>query len=125
MISIILLILASVCNSVMDTLGHHHSTSVFKKYKTGFWADAYLVSWKNKYFNGDKLQGRKRFLGFVIPVQFTDAWHFFKSMMIILLILSIVLYTPLVFYIWIDFIAYGIIWILFFNLFYNYLLRRK
>lgn len=124
MIWIIMVFLSAICNAVMDTLSHHHSTSVFKKHNSGFWADANLVSWKNKYINNDPVQGRRKFLGIIIPVQFTDAWHFFKSLMIILFALSVVFYSQII-YIWTDFVLFGIIWNLTFNLFYNHLLKKK
>lgn len=121
-LSFIFLALASICNAVIDTLAHHHSVSVFKKYKTGFWADATLVSWKNKYINNDTLQGRKKlFWKINLPVQFTDAWHLFKSLMIIFTVTSIIMYVPLINKI-IDFCIIGIVWNLIFNLFYNVIL---
>lgn len=124
MISYLLVILAAFLNSVIDTLSHHHSTSVFKKYTTGFWSDASTTSWKNKYIGGNPLNGRRKlFWKINMPVQFTDAWHFFKSLMIILLIAAIVLYNPL-FGIWIDFFALGFLWNMTFNFFYNVILRK-
>ena len=124
MIWLIMVLLAAICNAVMDTISHHHSTSVFKNHKSGFWSDANLVSWKNKYINGDPFQGRRRFLGIIIPVQFTDAWHLFKSLMVIVLALSVVFYSTII-YIWSDFVMFGIIWNLAFNLFYNHLLKKR
>lgn len=124
MISYVLVILAAFLNSVMDTLSHHHSTSVFKNNLTGFWSDASTTSWKNKYIDGNPLNGRRKlFWKINIPVQFTDAWHFFKSLMIILLVAAIVLYSP-VFGVLIDFFALGLLWNLIFNFFYNVILRR-
>ena len=122
-VSYILVIVAAFSNAVMDTLIHHHSTSIFKNYKTGFFADGLEVSWKNKYVDGDPTKGRtKLFWKINMPVQFTDAWHFSKSFMIVSLIAAIVLYNPL-FGIWIDFFAIGFIWNMTFSFFYNVILR--
>jgi hypothetical protein len=124
MISYILVILAAISNAVMDTLIHHHDTSVFKKYKTGFWSDAYLESWKNKYVDGEPIKGRKKWFWKInVPVQFLDAWHCTKSIMIICLIAAIILYNPL-FNPLIDFCALGFIWNMTFSFFYNVILRK-
>lgn len=124
MISYLLVILAAFLNSVMDTLSHHHSTSVFKNNLTGFWSDASTTSWKNKYIDGNPLNGRRKlFWKINIPVQFTDAWHLGKSLMIIFLIAAICLYKEL-FCVWIDFFALGFLWNMTFNFFYNVILRK-
>lgn len=123
MISYVLVILASFCNALMDTLAHHHSTSIFKNYKTGFWSDAMAVSWKNKYIDGDPTKGRKKNWVFNVPVQFTDAWHFFKSLMIIFLIAAMPLYTT-VFGLLIDFCVLGLAWNFSFTFFYNVIFRK-
>lgn len=125
LISFILVILASICNAVMDTLCQHHDNSIFGKYKIGFWSDASTTSWRNKYVEGNPLKGRKKlFWKINIPSTFTDAWHFTKSSMIVFLIAAIVLYTP-VFGLFIDFSVLGLIWNLTFNLFYNVILIKK
>lgn len=125
LISFILVILASISNAIMDTLIHHHDTSIFNKYKTGFWADALDVSWRNKYINSDPIQGRIKLFWIInVPSTFTDGWHFFKSIMIFFLVAAIVLYTP-VFSVLIDFAVLGLIWNLTFNLFYNVFLIKK
>jgi len=125
MISYILVIIGAFFNAVMDTLVHHHDTSIFKNYKIGFWADASDTSWKNKYIDGNPLKGRRKLFWIInIPSTFTDAWHLSKSTMIVLLITAIVLYNH-VFGICIDFIVCGVLWNATFNFFYNIILRKK
>lgn len=125
MISYILIIIASICNAIMDTLSHHHSTSVFKSFKTGFWSDAETTSWKNKYIDSDTGKGRKRLFWMInVPVQFTDAWHFFKSFMITLMIGAVVFYKSVLGQVY-DFVLIGCIWNFVFGLFYNHMLIRK
>jgi hypothetical protein len=124
MLSYLLVILAALFNSVMDTLIHHHDTSIFKNYKTGFWADALETSWRNKYIDGDPTKGHKKLFWIInVPDAFTDGWHLSKSFMIVALIAAVVLYKPLI-NVYVDFILLGCLWNLTFNLMYNYILRK-
>jgi hypothetical protein len=72
----------------MDTLDHHYSTSIFIKWNPKFWNPD--ISWKNKYRKGVKDLGPAFFLSTGLLVAFTDGWHLFKSIMIVLLGISIV-----------------------------------
>lgn len=95
-LSLLFLMLASICNSIMDKTSHHFHKSVFKKMKNSNWWNP-TESWKLKYVDGIVENGRVKWniLGFKFnkPVQVTDAWHFFKSLMIIFMCTSIVLMT--------------------------------
>ena len=123
MISYILFALAAICNAVMDTLVHHYNKSIFTKLNAWFW-DA-TISWTNKYIDHLPTKGLRMLIWKIhYPVQLTDAWHLFKSIMIVLLVLGAVLYEPLLGIGW-DFLTIGIIWNLTFNLFYNKILRKK
>ena len=122
MISYILIILASICNAIMDVISFHYDDSIFNKLNPKYWNPQ--ISWKNKYIdwdNGNK--ERKKFLGVNIAPAFTDAWHFFKSLMIVLMVLAIVLYKPLFGQI-IDFFVIGLIWNLCFSFFYNVIFKK-
>ena len=82
---IILFFAASgICNSIMDTLDHHQSTSIFSKFKNQMWWN-FHQGWRNKYIDRDPKKGRVKLFNTNInkPVQLTDAWHFFKMWMII------------------------------------------
>lgn len=130
-LSLTFIILAAICNAVMDTSVHHYSTSVFKKLNPKFWNGE--ISWKNKYIDGDPSKGRvKWFFGLAKPVQLTDAFHFFKMFMIIFICLSIITFdkcSTLVGceYHWYSFLMvlgiYGFMWNAWFSLFYNKILR--
>ena len=87
-ISLICWVLAALCNAVMDTLAHHYPTSIFTKWDPQFWNPA--ISWKNKYKEGIKAYGPAFFLSTGMLVLFTDGWHLFKSMMIVLIGIAIV-----------------------------------
>ena len=140
MISFLLVVCAAVCNSFMDTISYHWNRSIFSKINSNnFWYKWFHeTGWKLKYIDWDK--GNKERVKINIfgllwinkPVHITDAWHFFKSLMIIFLFLSILFYVPFftfsyvmigrfVVY-WIDFLVMGLCWNLVFSLFYNRIL---
>ena len=123
MISLILVMLAAICNAVIDVVSFHYAKSVFSKLNRQWW-DPY-VSWKNKYVNWDGgKRTEKTIWGIKYPTALTDAWHFFKSTMLTLVILAIVLYKPFI-NPFIDFVVIGIGWNVAFNLFYNRIFRLK
>lgn len=126
--SFIFLILASICNAIMDTSVHHYDSSILTNYNMLWWDGA--ISWKNKYVDGDSNKGRiKWFFGIYKPVQLTDAFHFFKMLMIIFICLGIVcgvfgdldynLYSFLLL-----FIGYGVTWNVVFSMFYEKILIK-
>jgi hypothetical protein len=112
--------LAAICNAVMDICKDKYSTSIFKHGNPYFWDGT--VSWKSKYVNYDVKQGRNN-----TPVWFTDAWHLFKSLMIVFLAIGLQLasqyFTPIYSYLE-AVVIFGLVWNLTFNLFYNKLLRK-
>jgi len=115
----------------MDVLVHHYPKSIFKNLNEKFWNGE--ISWKNKYIDYDKgdLRLKKWFWNINKPVQFSDGWHLFKTLMIFFICLSVVLYVPLynwhspIYNFFIDFIIFGITWNVVFSLFYNKLLVSK
>ncbi len=137
MVSVVFIVLASFCNSIMDVISHHWSTSIFTKIKDNFFYNWFREdSWKLKYIGGNPDLGRIKWEIFGIkfnkPVQITDAWHFFKMLMIVFICFGIVFYKSFFFYfhnIIIDklfeILILGTIWNLIFSLFYNYLLTLK
>lgn len=127
MISLVLVVLAAVCNAVMDVLQFHFRSSIFENYNRKWWDPA--ISWKNKYEYWDNyLRKRKKINIFNLlyinyPIFLTDAWHFFKSSMVVLLGLAIVFYTPVI-NIYIDIILIGLVWNMFFLIFYKKFFRK-
>ncbi len=119
--SMILVVLAAICNACMDTLVHHWDSSVFYKpncIENNRW---------NSFFNPEK----SSVSAYILP--FTkykvDAWHLLKSLMIILLVGAIVISLasePPIFNVWWFylglFIWFGILWNGTFNIFYNHIL---
>lgn len=115
--SLILFSMAAACNAVMDTLAHHYWVSIFRDKKMSFWDPN--TSWATA----------KKIFGYKL-----DAWHLFKSSMIILLALSVI--VPIVWgpidrvceWYWAAILlltAYGFAWNGVFNIFYNYVLLKK
>lgn len=107
MLSLSLVIFASISNACYETLDRHFFESVFKKLNPKFW---YMYeSWKYA----------KKIFGYKI-----DGWHLFKSAMIVALVFAIVLYKPIINW-WADILIYGTTWNMTFGLFYSKLLRRN
>jgi hypothetical protein len=120
-----LIIIAAICNAVMDTIKHHWENSVFYWHfeVPGFWYKFFhKEGWSNSYIDNDPKKGRKIFLGMPIHPAFLDGWHFCKSLMLTCFILAIVTFDLT--YPSIHFITLGMTWILTFNVFYNKILRK-
>lgn len=136
MIVIILVIVIAICNAIMNTISHHYSTSIFttyyQKFPARFWDPYY--SWRNKYIDRDPNKGRVKWFGLInVHPAFTDAWHLFKSIMIICMISAIVLGPTLpsinIFEKeWMNIgswiLILGTLWNITFSLFYNVILRK-
>jgi hypothetical protein len=101
MISLTLIILAAICNAVMDILENENfSSSIFRNLNPKWWYKR--ESWKY----AKKVFGWKY-----------DGWHVFKSLMIIFLMLAIVLYHPILGFL--DFFLFGLVWNSVFSLSYK------
>lgn len=128
MISLIFFCLAAICSACIDTLESHFDKSVFNYYRwnINWWYPTY--SWYNKYKGRNPQNGLRKWLWFDVP--FTDAWHTFKSLMIVFICLSIAfadgIYSNPKWYSYIVIVVmFGTVWNLTFNLFYNHILIRK
>lgn len=135
MISIIILscwLLTACCDAVMDTLTHHYYASIFNAYNSQYWNPA--ISWKNKYKNGKKTNGPAFFLSTGLLIAFTDAWHLFKSIKIILTAIVVVAFAHIqaicffsspIFNMFTWLLILGYTWNITFSIFYNYLLKKN
>jgi hypothetical protein len=115
-LSLFLFALAGAFYAVIDTLDHHFSISIFAGLNDQWWNPA--ISWTNKY-------------DYSFPwniVQISDAWHLFKTLMLITLIYTFIFTGRRVVFTWGRFIVYtilyGLAWNLSFNLFYDVLLIK-
>lgn len=130
-VSVLFIALASYNNAVMDTCAHHYSSSIFNNgtAKSNRWYNA-EISWKNKYVNYDKKQGRVKWsiFGFKFnkPVQLTDAWHFHKMLMIIFICCAIISHNTSDSFLrsLLQLLFYGFVWNITFSLFYDKLLIK-
>lgn len=123
MTTLFLITLAGMLNSIMDLCIKFDETIFSKIHGFRNFMD-FKISWKNKYKNGDPLQGSRFFLSTKALVFLTDAWHLAKTLMLICLSLAIVFYEPI--FVW--YIDAFIFWTLFgtaFTLFYDYGFRLK
>jgi hypothetical protein len=115
MISAVLILLAAMCNAVMDRIDDENiHDSIWKNSNWEWWYKR--ESWDNA----------KRIFGWKF-----DGWHVFKSLMLFFLVAAIVLYKPM--FVWFDFTwlnrlcdfsILGFIWIGSFNVGYNHLFKR-
>lgn len=131
-ITFILVFVAGIMKACMDTLQFHYGISVFRsdserwnKYSNP------VISWANKYVNGDVNNGLRKVFGIPVPVMFTDFWHLVQSIFLLTLFASIVLYKPILNYpdmpilgTIFDYCSFRGVFGLSFTLFYNKLLLK-
>jgi hypothetical protein len=134
MITLILISVAGICNAVMDVLWSRYDVSVFRNLNPMFWNPQ--VSWKNKwaqpypqpaphewYYFGFYPEYKERFpYSSTIFVFLTDAWHLFKFLMLIFIMLGVVFYTPISGNPWLDAFVLYCIFTVTFTIWYSYVL---
>ena len=91
-IGLICFILMGISEAVMDTLQFHYFKSIFSKSKNQLFWDP-VISWRNKYKNGDPDQGSRFTFSTTLLVGFTDGWHLFKLLRNLFLFIGILLLT--------------------------------
>ena len=119
MISVILISISGLCFAITECLGILFYNSIFyrlicwKNEKREQWWNA-SISWKNKYKSGLIYKGRKSFSFFGVkfhtPSMFFSATDLFKTIHVILLILSISLYKQITNSFLLDFFILFLIW---------------
>lgn len=128
-VTIALIISASISKAVMDKIQFHYSNSVFNKENPLFWNPK--ESWKNKWKDRDKSNGERFFGSSTIFVFLTDAWHLFQSYKITALFLAMVTYEPVItldnntLELFANFILLKSIYTGFFELFFTYIFESK
>lgn len=115
----LLITISSIAKSVQDKLQFHFDKSVFSKAKNPqFWNP--VLSWKNKYKNGDKKQGEKFLGSSTIFVSLTDGWHLF-GLIRNLSIISIIPIATLNPWWLISYVTYFLI----FHIFFTYVFQKN
>ena len=84
-ISLFFWFIAILCSDVTDTVLFKRKTNIFlkwfpKEHNPSIYKYFCLDKdwWKRRYVDEDPTQGRKKFLGIIVPSLFFDAWHGFK-----------------------------------------------
>lgn len=85
MIWLVFIALAAICKAVVDVTRNKFYESIFTAFDP-FWWDG-EESWRNKYINRMPEHGRNK-----KPVQITDAFHFFNTLMIGFFFLACITY---------------------------------
>lgn len=119
----VFIILAALCNVVMDLLKDKFKESIFKNLNEQFWNAQ--ISWINKWVDGDKTKGRTHWLVFGVkitkPSFITDGWHLFKFFLQLSLAIAFGFLTPYFLGLPLFFVA----WWIGFNPFYNNILKSQ
>jgi hypothetical protein len=112
-------LLACVSNAIMDVLSTRYDVSIFRNFSNQSFYD-WRISWRNKWKDGDKSKGEKFLFASSIFVFLTDAWHLYKALMLLFLILSIYFYVPIfgILDIPLFFISWGITFELLYNIYF-------
>lgn len=81
-----ILTIIAVLMALMEKISFHYEKSIFPQ--SGSWRDFcdVLMSYDNKYKNGDPKQGPKFPFSTTILIMFTDLWHLTKFLWLILFI---------------------------------------
>ena len=84
-----LTVCAGFCEGVMDKLQFHYHKSVFTNLNNNLFWDP-EISWKNKYKNGNPIEGERFRFSSTFLVSLTDGWHLFKLLRNVLMFFSLV-----------------------------------
>lgn len=91
LLCLLLFVGAAASNAVMDVLSFRYERSILGRHESlrGWWDPS--LSWKNKWADGDPKNGEAFPLSSTTLVAATDAWHFFKAIMISCMTVAIIL----------------------------------
>ncbi len=124
LIVVILILLSGICKGIQDQTMFHWGLSWTKYLKGLFWNP--LISWKNKYKNGDPKQGPKFWGSTTFLVAITDAWHLFGGISrIIDRTIVVVVYASLTNHKWYIYILIWLGLFIFYTLGFKLLYRKS
>ncbi len=123
MISLIFIALAAFCSSIMDAIAHHAAFDYTKSnwWHQDGWTLKYVDYYNRKSLGLPNIRNKK-------PIQITDAWHFFKTLMLLFWVGAVVaaFYTqPLLNSILLELSLVYPAWNGTFVLFYKYIWKKK
>lgn len=117
-----------ILNAVMDVLKERYKTSIFINWKYQHWVDPKL-SWKNKWDIDKKIFKKEiKIIDKIMStslVWITDMWYFSKTMMLLVISLSIVLYQPIFNIFLLDALLFYLLFTITFEIFFSKILIRK
>ena len=87
-IGLALIIVSGMAKGIADRILFHYST-IPEKYNMFYWNP--IISWQNKFKDGDPLKGQKFIGSTTFLVFLTDGWHLMQFLNNKLLVLGIVL----------------------------------
>jgi hypothetical protein len=120
-ISILLILLAGICNASMDVLRYRYSTSIFRLWKNQNWVNPEL-SWPNKWKPDSKFGD---FIMSTILVWVTDFWHFCKFLMLTFIVGSVIFHQSIIVNWWVDAIILLGAFTITFEIFYSKIFIKK
>lgn len=88
-IPVFCMICAGLCNSIMDTLAYHFNASIFAEMEDHMYWNPNL-SWTLKWKDGNPDNGPAFFGSTTFLVWSTDAWHLFKALFLMFIMLSVI-----------------------------------
>ena len=91
--TLILIFIAGLSNGIMDAVSFNFQHKLFRD-KPWWDNNPFTGSWKNKYRNRNERAALKLLPSLGVYL-FTDAWHFFKNLMIFSLLGAIIFYEPM------------------------------
>jgi hypothetical protein len=120
-LGLVCFVLMGISEAVMDTVQFHFFKSIFSNFKKQLFWDP-VVSWRNKYKNGDPNKGPKFPFSTTLLVGLTDGWHFFKLLRnlflfvgILLLVLSLDGFWVSLLWVCISRVLFGVSFTIFYN----------
>lgn len=122
MISLALVIVAAMANSVMDVLKFRYQGSFFDRPRWQTFCGP--MSWQNKWKPGTGYKVERFTLSSTVLVCTTDMWHLAQMVMKTCFVAAIIAYSPLVNW-WADFIIYSSVYSIVFELFYSKIWIKK
>ena len=123
-LGLVCFVLMGISEAVMDTLQFHFFKSIFSNFKKQLFWDP-VVSWRNKYKNGDPDKGPKFPFSTTLLVGLTDGWHFFKLLRNLFLFVGVLLLVLSLNGFWVSLLWVSVsrfLFGIFFTLFYSKIL---
>jgi putative flippase GtrA len=84
--------LSAIAAAIVDVCEENFDGSIFRFQDHQFWNPR--ISFRNHYVNSSRTMGRRKIWKFNYPRIFASAWHLFRFIMILLMILALSIFEP-------------------------------